>query len=148
MLERGMKTEQRSERRGRPDKRLAADHVGRCSGVEKMDAHEIRMAAGKVLSSLTPRGKLPILVLRKGWPEDELSFYMGLGALILQHQVALQEWEGTIWVVRDGEGEIAASLQPCRSGVTPGGDSSICTACPSLLDSCPSGGSARLLLAA
>ncbi len=112
--------------------------------MEKMNPHEIRMAAGKVLSSLTPRGMLPVLVLRKGWPEDEQSFYMGLGALILQHRVTLREREGAIWVVREDEREV----QPCRAGFTTGRDLSICTACPSLLDSCPSGGSACLLLAA
>jgi hypothetical protein len=129
--------------------------------VEKMLQREIEAAARKLRNHLEPRGETSLLALHEAWTEDERSFYMGLGALILQRHVGLQERQGTIWVVRGSEwtaigwrqlsagSRIAPALCPlCREGFGPGGELSICITCPSLLDACPSGGSARLLLAA
>ncbi len=113
--------------------------------MEKMLPGEIAAAARKVLNHLEPRRETPLLALRAVWSEDERSFYMGLGDLILQGQVMLQEREGVIWVVR---GSAPAPGPPCRPGSTPGDELPICGACPSLLDACPSAGSARLMLAA
>lgn len=129
--------------------------------MEKMEPHEIRMAAGKLLTCLDPRRETALFALHEAWTEDERSFYMGLGALILQRQVMLQERQGTIWVVRGSEWSSVSWRQlsagtrsgptfrpPCRVGRGPDGEPPVCGTCPSLLDACPSGGSARLLLAA
>ncbi len=122
---------------------------------------EIEAAARKVLIHLEGRRETALFALHEAWTEDERSFYMGLGALILQRRVMLQERQGTIWVVRESGWrgiewrDLSAGLRsapalcpPCREGFGPQDEPPVCGTCPSLLDACPSGGSARLLLAA
>ncbi len=121
--------------------------------------YEIDAAARKVLTYLVQREETPLLALHEVWAEDERSFYMGLGTLILQHRVRLEERRGTIWVIHEGKGNTlmrsslsvalrtaASRRPPCREDFAPERSPACCGTCPRLFESCPS--LAQLLLAA
>ncbi len=61
---------------------------------------EIEAAAREILGYLESHGDAPVMGLKGALGKRELYFYMGLGDLILQHQVAIQEREGAFWAVR------------------------------------------------
>jgi hypothetical protein len=129
--------------------------------MKRMAQDEIDAAARKILVHLVQREEAQLLALHEAWVEDERSFYMGLGTLILRHQIRLEERGGMIWVIQGGiwktlkRSNLSAALRaaasrcsPCREGFMPEGNLACCGTCPRLLEFCPSGGLAQLILAA
>ena len=76
--------------------------------MEKMMRSEIEAAARDILGYLESHGDAPVIDLKSALGKRELYFYMGLGDLILQHQVAIQEREGAFWAVRSPQAAKAA----------------------------------------
>ena len=73
--------------------------------MEMMKHHEIRAAAGRILGYLEAHGDAPILAMKDDLTNSELQFYMGLGDLILQHQVVIQERQGAFWATRSPQSD-------------------------------------------
>ena len=65
--------------------------------MKKMRQPEINTAARRILGYLQARGDAPVLAMKDDLGNSELQFYMGLGDLILQRRVAIQERRGTFW---------------------------------------------------
>lgn len=76
--------------------------------MEKMMRHEIEAAAREILGYLESHGDAPVMAVKIALGKRELYFYMGLGDLILQHQVAIQERDGVFWTVRSPQAAKAA----------------------------------------
>jgi hypothetical protein len=74
--------------------------IARRGNVEKMMRHEIEAAAREILGFLDAHGDAPVMGVKNALGKRELYFYMGLGDLILEHRVAIQEREGVFWAVR------------------------------------------------
>ena len=69
---------------------------------------EIDAAAKEIMEYLETQGDSPVLLMKDHLRKPELYFYMGLGNLILQHQVGIQQCEGAFWAVRSGRSISAA----------------------------------------
>ena len=69
---------------------------------------EIEAAARDILGYLESHGDVPVMAVKIALDKRELYFYMGLGDLILQHQVAIQEREGAFWAIRSTQAAKAA----------------------------------------
>jgi hypothetical protein len=67
--------------------------------MEKMMRPEIEAASREIMDYLDAHGDLPIPAVKSALGKRELYFYMGLGELILQHRVSIQEREGALWAV-------------------------------------------------
>jgi hypothetical protein len=67
--------------------------------MEKMMRFEIEAAAREIMDYLTAHGDMPVLGVKNALGKRELYFYMGLGDLILQHRIMIQEREGVFWAV-------------------------------------------------
>ncbi|HSB82629.1 MAG TPA: hypothetical protein VLM91_27955 [Candidatus Methylomirabilis sp.] len=65
--------------------------------MEKMGQAEIKTAARRILGYLEAHGDAPILAMKDDLKNPQLQFYMGLGDLILEHRVSLQERQGAFW---------------------------------------------------
>lgn len=65
--------------------------------VEKMMQSEIEAAAREIMDYLDAHGDLPVLAIKSALGRRELHFYMGLGELILQSRVLIQESDGVFW---------------------------------------------------
>jgi hypothetical protein len=61
---------------------------------------EIETAAREILDYLKSHGEVPVIAAKNALAKRELHFYMGLGNLILQGQVAIQERDGVFWAIR------------------------------------------------
>jgi hypothetical protein len=68
--------------------------------VEKMKQQEIHSASRRILGYLEAHGDAPIFAMKDDLMNPEMQFYMGLGDLILQHQVAIQERQGSFWATK------------------------------------------------
>ena len=76
--------------------------------MEKMMRHEIEAAAREILEYLESYGDTPVLLMKDHLGKPELYYYMGLGDLILQHRVSIQECQGAMWAIRSGTSVKAA----------------------------------------
>jgi len=65
--------------------------------MEKMTRTEIEAAGQEIVEYLDAHGDMPLLAIRNALERRDLYFYMGLGHLILKHQVLLQESDGVFW---------------------------------------------------
>jgi hypothetical protein len=61
---------------------------------------EIETAAREILDYLESHGEVPVIAAKNALGKRELHFYMGLGNLILQSQVTIQERGGVFWAIR------------------------------------------------
>ena len=77
-------------------------------GVEKMMRHEIEAAAREILGFLDGHADAPVMAVKNALGKRELYFYMGLGELILQHRVVIQEREGVFWAIHSPQSAMAA----------------------------------------
>jgi len=68
--------------------------------VEKMRQREIRTAARRILGYLEAHGDAPVIAMKDDLRNPEVQFYMGLGDLILQRRITLQERQGAFWVTQ------------------------------------------------
>jgi hypothetical protein len=68
--------------------------------VEKMRQHEIKTAARRILGYLEAHGDAPVIAMKDDLRNPEVQFYMGLGDLILQRRITLQERQGAFWATR------------------------------------------------
>jgi hypothetical protein len=71
--------------------------IGRRVAVEKMMRSEIEAAAREIMEYLDAHGDMPVLAIKDALGRRELYFYMGLGELILQSRVLIQESDGVFW---------------------------------------------------
>jgi hypothetical protein len=76
--------------------------------MEKMMRHEIEAAAREILGFLDGHGDAPVMAVKNALGRRELYFYMGLGELILQHRVVIQEREGVFWAIHSPQSAMAA----------------------------------------
>ncbi len=60
---------------------------------------EIEAAAREIMDYLTAHGDMPVLAAKNALGKRELYFYMGLGDLILQHRIVIQERDGVFWAI-------------------------------------------------
>ncbi len=67
--------------------------------MEKMMRSEIEAAAREIMDYLTAHGDMPVLAAKNALGKRELYFYMGLGDLILQHRIVIQERDGVFWAI-------------------------------------------------
>ncbi len=67
--------------------------------MEKMMRAEIEAAAQEILGYLETHGDAPVLAVKHALGRSELYFYMGLGDLILERRVNIQEREGGFWAI-------------------------------------------------
>lgn len=67
--------------------------------MEAMMRSEIEAAAREILDHLDRHGDAPVLAMKITLGRPELYFYMGLGDLILQHRVTIQERRGVFWAI-------------------------------------------------
>lgn len=74
--------------------------IERGVAVEKLMRSEIEAAAQEIMDYLDAHGDLPVLAIKDALGRRELSFYMGLGELILQYRVLIQESDGVFWARR------------------------------------------------
>ena len=65
--------------------------------MEKMMRSEIEAAAREIMEYLDAHGDMPVLAIKSALGRPELHFYMGLGELILQSRVLIQESDGVFW---------------------------------------------------
>ncbi|HSB69598.1 MAG TPA: hypothetical protein VLH58_12940 [Candidatus Methylomirabilis sp.] len=65
--------------------------------MERIRQEEINTAARRILGYLEAHGDAPVLAMKDDLGNSELQFYMGLGDLILRHQVGIREGRGTFW---------------------------------------------------
>ena len=68
--------------------------------VERMTQHEISTESRRILGYLEAHGEAPILVMKDDLRDPQVQFYMGLGDLILQGRVTLQEHQGAFWATQ------------------------------------------------
>jgi hypothetical protein len=68
--------------------------------VEKMKQQEIKTAARQILGYLESHGDAPVIGMKVDLRNPEIQFYMGLGDLILQRRVTLQERQGSFWATQ------------------------------------------------
>jgi len=67
--------------------------------VEQMMRFEIEAAAREIMDYLDAHGDMPVLGVKNALGRRELYFYMGLGELILQRRVLIQERDGVFWAI-------------------------------------------------
>ena len=67
--------------------------------VEKMMRSEIEAASREIMDYLDAHGDMPVLGVKNALGRRELYFYMGLGDLILQHRIVIQERDGVFWAI-------------------------------------------------
>ena len=67
--------------------------------MEKMMRSEIEAAAREIMDYLTAHGDMSVLAAKNALGKRELYFYMGLGDLILQHRIVIQERDGVFWAI-------------------------------------------------
>ncbi len=68
--------------------------------MEKMKRQEIKTAARRIMGYLEAHGDAPIFAMKNDLKNPETQFYMGLGDLILERRVTLQERQGTFWATQ------------------------------------------------
>lgn len=68
--------------------------------MERMMRPEIEAAAREISEYLDAHGDAPVLAIKTALGRHELCFYMGLGDLILEHRVTIQEREGAFWAIQ------------------------------------------------
>ena len=68
--------------------------------MERIRQQEITTAARRILGYLDAHGDAPVLSMKDDLGNSELQFYMGLGDLILRHQVGILERRGTFWATQ------------------------------------------------
>jgi hypothetical protein len=67
--------------------------------VEQMMRSEIEAASREIINYLDAHGDMPVLGIKNALGRRELYFYMGLGELILEHRVLIQERDGVFWAI-------------------------------------------------
>jgi hypothetical protein len=60
---------------------------------------EIEAASREIVDYLDAHGDMPVLGVKNALGMRELYFYMGLGELILQHRILIQERDGVFWAI-------------------------------------------------
>ncbi len=61
---------------------------------------EIEAAAQEIWEYLGGHGDAPVLTIKNALGRHELCFYMGLGDLILEHRITIQEREGEFCAIQ------------------------------------------------
>lgn len=65
-------------------------------------------AAREILGYLDSYGDAPVIVVKEALGKPKLHFNMGLGELVLRHQVAIRERGGVFWAIRSTQAGKAA----------------------------------------
>jgi hypothetical protein len=69
--------------------------------VGRMTQQDFRTAPRRILRDLEAHGEAPILVMKGVLGDPQVRFYMGLGDLILERRVILQERQGSFWATQN-----------------------------------------------